>query len=207
MIKLLIFDFDGTLADSRQLYKEAIYKTLRKHGYNITKGDVERVLGNRLEILLPMLKIKKGFGILKREINDYVIMRASMLKPCPFVKAINELKGFKKVVVSNSLAEYIKPLIRKNNLKFNGIVGPEMNSKQQIFRHLFREYGAKPYEAVYIGDRAQDVQIAKSAGCKSIAVSNRYSWDSRKAIEKNKPDAIIKTLKELNKVLRNCFGV
>ncbi len=201
MIKLLIFDFDGIIAKSKSLYREAIIKILNKHGYSIAKRDIEGMLGQRLETIIPSLGIKRDFKIMKREINDFVIARANKLKPCPYIKSINSLKGCNRVVVSNSLVGYMKPLIRKNKLKFDEVIGPEMESKQRIFRHLFKKYRVKPSEAVYIGDRAQDVQIARAVKCKSIAVSNKCSWNSRNEIIKEKPDAIITNLKDLNQLI------
>ncbi len=204
MIKLLIFDFDGIIAKSKSLYREAIIKILNKHGYSIAKRDIEGMLGQRLETIIPSLGIKRDFKVMKREINDSVtaVAKSNKLKPCPYIKSINSLKGCNKVIVSNSLVGYMKPLIKKNKLKFDEVIGPEMSSKQRIFRYLFKKYRVKPSEAVYIGDRAQDVQIAKQAGCKSIAVSNKCSWNSKKEIEKEKPDALIKSLLSLNQAIK-----
>jgi pyrophosphatase PpaX len=200
-IKLLIFDFDGTLVRSKWLYKEAIYKTFKKYRIIKTKKEVERVLGNRLEVLLSMLHIKKNVKILKKEINYYVLKRAGKLQPCPSIASVNKLKDYKKVIVSNSLISYILPLIRREKLKFNEIAGPKMHSKDEILRHFIKRYRISPDEAVYIGDMAMDVRIAKRVGCKSVIISNKCSWSSWAEIEKAKPDFIIANLRELKKTL------
>lgn len=201
-IKLLVFDFDGTLARSKQLYSDAIYRALRGKGYSVSKKDIKGVLGNRVEILLSRLKVRNNAEEITKEINDYVVKRADMLKPCPFVQEINRIAGV-KIIVSNSLVSYMMPFIKKQKLEFKEVMGPELSSKQEIFRKLFREYKVSSREAAYIGDRAADARIAKTVKCKSIVVSNRYSWSNRAEILREKPDAIIGSLKDLRAVIKN----
>lgn len=201
-IRLLIFDFDGTLARSKQLYVQAIYKTLNEYGYRTTRKEIEKLLGKRVEEVLSILNIKKDIIKIKKEINNYVLKKANNLKPCPFVKEINKLE-FYKVVVSNSLVAYMKPLLKKQKLEFDKLIGPEMKSKLQIFRYIFSKYKVKSHEVIYIGDRAEDVEIARLAKCKSIIISNKCSWSSLAEILKEKPDAVVKSLKGLRNAIKD----
>ncbi len=201
-IKLLIFDFDGTLARSKCLYIEAIYKTLKKFKYRIPRKKIGKVLGKRVEEVLSILNIKKDIIKIKKEINDYALKRADTLKPCPFVQEINKIEG-RKILVSNSPVSYMMPFIERQKLEFEEIIGPKFNSKPEIFRKLLRKYKVLPREAAYIGDMAADVRIAKVVKYKSIVVSNRYSWSNGAEILREKPDAIIGSLKDLRTAIEN----
>ncbi|WP_263849839.1 HAD hydrolase-like protein [Lentilactobacillus parafarraginis] len=40
-----IFDVDGTLIDSEQMYMLPLQKVLKKHGYDVSDAAVEKVFG------------------------------------------------------------------------------------------------------------------------------------------------------------------
>jgi phosphoglycolate phosphatase-like HAD superfamily hydrolase len=56
-----------------------------------------------------------------------------------------------------------------------------------------------PQEAVYIGDSSWDIQAAKSAGCRAIAVTSGMAL--RRDLEREKPDMIFSSLAEAAKEL------
>jgi len=66
---------------------------------------------------------------------------------------------------------------------------------------LFRKFGVKPSEAVYVGDRFSDVEFARKAGCVAVAIHNKCSWSSLSVIKKEKPDFIVKDFYGLKKVV------
>lgn len=199
-IKLVIFDFDGTLAQTKNLYFKLVYRVVRKSGYGLTRKDIQKVLGKKLTVLLKELGIKSEREIkrLRAEINKYALRKSSKLKACPSVEIVNNL-NLRKALVTNSLTKFTQPLIRTHRLKFDVIMGADkFKTKPDAFRLIFRKFKIKPKEAVYIGDRPNDVKVARKAGCRVILVSNKYSWSKRRFLEKAKPDAIIRNLKELN---------
>jgi len=204
MIKLLIFDFDGTIVRSKSLYFDAIYNALKKHKYNPSRKSVRDLLGFRLEVLLEKLGINgaKAISVLKNEVNKKVLKKSAGLTACPNVASLNGiLQKNKCVLVTNSLSEYAYPFLKKHNLKFAMVMGAEkFSSKQDAFRVLFRKFKIKPEEAVYIADRAQDVDIARETGCKSAVISNRCSWSPLNEIKRKEPDYIINNLTALNKL-------
>lgn len=198
---MIIFDFDGVLVKSKSLYLKAICLVFRRKGYNTPKNEIAYALGNRIEKLLSMIGVNKGVKRIRKEMNDYVIKRAGSLKPCPFISEVNKIPCI-KIVVSNSVKRYMVPFIRRYKLNFREIIGPELSSKEEIFRKLFRKYKIRPSEAYYVGDRAADALIARKVGCRSIIISNKYSWDSRKKILEKNPDAVVSNLKELALLLQ-----
>lgn len=204
MIKLLIFDFDGTIVKSKSLYLNTIYHTLKKNNYNISKGAVKNLLGLRSEILLPKLGITnpKKIKALRKEINNKVLKKSTNLIACPKIKSLNSiLQKNKCVLVTNSLSKYTLPFLKRHNLKFLIILGSkQFSSKQDAFKKLFKKFNVKPREAIYIADKVQDVDISREVGCKSAVISNRYSWSSLAEIKIKKPDYILKNLREIRKL-------
>ena len=47
MIKLLIFDFDGTIADTKKAYYSSIYRNLQKKGFNKKEIKLKHILSHQ----------------------------------------------------------------------------------------------------------------------------------------------------------------
>ncbi|MFH1249091.1 MAG: HAD-IA family hydrolase [archaeon] len=202
-IKLLIFDFDGTIARSKTLYTNALYDVLKNNGCHRSKKEVARVLGYRLEVALPMLGIKKKelMERIEKEVNAIALRGARFLTPCPDVSQLNNILGKRySVLITNSLTQYAMPFVKARGLKFKEVLGSDMfSSKQEAFKKMFKKLGIKPSEAIYIGDRSNDVDVARDAGCKAAIIANRCSWSLREEILKKRPDYLIEGIKDVGK--------
>ncbi|MBI5148053.1 HAD family hydrolase [Candidatus Pacearchaeota archaeon] len=204
--RLIIFDFDGTLADSRELYRKQIFLNLKKYGYKISKKKFEKNFGLRLDRMLHALGIKKHSKQIRNAVNGYVLQHANQIKALPGINVVRELKRkkYKIALVSNSRRNFIVKAVRHFGIYkyFDYVLGGDyFASKVKAFKHLFHVLKIRPEQAVYIADRAGDIVVAKQAGCDMISISNKYSWSPRSEIKKATPDKIIKSLKELEKIL------
>jgi len=202
--KLLIFDFDGTLAATKQLYLFAIYRTLKQHGYDFTKKQISRLLGMPLWLLLPAFGIK-NYSKLAKEINAKVLKKAHKLRACPDIseaKKIINSHNFRTALVTNSLKEFVLPFLSEHKLMFDFIfaLGKKKVNKEKIIRFLLRKLRIKRENCYYIADRAYDVEIAKKAGCVGISIANRFSWSTRREIVAQRPEKVIRNLNELKKL-------
>lgn len=208
--KLIIFDFDGTIVDTKKLYYFSILRELKIAGYHSGKAEQRLIanLGMRLPELLKRIGVKnrKEIATMKGRINNYVIKNSESIKRCPHVDAIKNLKkDFHVIVISNSVSSFIRRIAKRLKIEgyFSRIIGGEsFVDKAKVFKSLFREYSIKPHEAVYVGDRAYDAVVARKAGCKSIIIANRCSWNSPADILKAKPDYVISNLAELREILK-----
>ena len=78
--------------------------------------------------------------------------------------------------------------------------GDKFKSKEDLIRKLRKKMKLKKSEVAYVGDRAGDIKMARKAGCLSIAVINKYSWNPKEEIMKEKPDFAIRNLKQLRRL-------
>ncbi len=201
--KLFIFDFDGTIADTKALYYKALFTELKGSGHS--PREIEKVIdfGISLEGVLRNLGLSfLTSWILHRRILRNIKKQAKNIKKCKDVDSIRNIKS-DKILISNSLKEFILPIVRHFKLKkeFKGIYGCEnFSDKPSFIREYMKKHKIKQENCYYIGDRAADVRVAREAGCKSIIIYGKCAWNSKKEIVKAHPDFILSSIRELKKI-------
>lgn len=204
MEKLLIFDFDGTIADTKAVYYRVIYNAVKKFGYSYQDVDKVVDLGLSLKNVLRKLGLSSlSLWFLHKKIIKNVKKQASEVKKCKDVDAIREIKA-NKILLTNSLKEFVMPILKHFKLRscFKEVYGAEdFTNKTEFIKDYLKKNKLKRENCYYIGDRASDVKIAKKSGCKSVIISGKCSWDSRKEILKEKPDFVMDDMKELKKII------
>ncbi len=201
--RVLIFDFDGTIADTKSLYYNAIYKEVKRFGLSYKNVDKVVDLGLSLRGVLK----KFGFSFLTswflhKRIMKNVKKSANKVRKCKDVGSIKSISG-KKVLITNSLKEFVIPILKHFNLKkeFKEIYGAEdFTNKAGFIKNYLKNRKIKKEDCYYMGDRASDVKTARKAGCLSIIISGKCAWGSRAEILKEKPDFIIEDIKDLKKI-------
>ncbi len=209
MIKVLFFDFDGTIADAKEIAFKTMLETFEKYNYNV--GLIKKLLGMKIPKILEQISVRKEQrDKIKKYFYDSLIKKVYKLKLCVSVKPLWELrKEYKMIVISNSESSFVRASAKKLRVDklFNSFYGAEsFSSKDKILKKLFKKFKIKPREAVYIGDRFSDIEYARKAGCYSIAIYNKCSWSSLKEIKAEKPDFIVKDFCGLENVLKNLKG-
>lgn len=202
--KLVIFDFDGTIADTKSVYYKAIGSELKKYGFS------EKQVDKAIDIGMSLRKTLSNFGFgfitswfLKKSIMNKVEKGIDEVKKCKDASYIKNIK-VRKIIVTNSLKEFAVPVIKHLKLinYFEAVYGADdFNDKTEFIKNYLREKKIDKKNCFYIGDRAADVKLARKVGCKMISVSGKCSWDSRKEIMKQKPDFIIDDLDEVKDVI------
>jgi len=197
-IKLLILDFDGTIADSKSIWIESISKSLKERGIKINKRVIKEKIGYRLRDFLKLSKIKKrDRETLRREIKESVAERIKTVKPAPHFTTIKRIK-MRKVIVSNSPRKILENFFSRHKMRFDYII-TDPRTKEGAIRFLCKKYRVNVNEAIYVADKIRDKKAAQSVGCKYILV-RAVSWDKPK-LSKMKNKNIINNLKGLYKIL------
>jgi len=208
MIKVIFFDFDGTILDTRDLAVRAFVRTLDELGLKYSEKDFG-LLGMKMRLILKKLGLEKNRIECGRELfyKNYIDgLTKSGARPCVSLESLYKLKkNFSLIVVSNSDMRFLDLAIDEMKIGdlFDGVYGAEDGkSKVDILADVLAKRGFMIEEAVYVGDRFSDVRFSKKAGMKVIAVSNSCSWSTREELEKEKPDFVVKDFLELGKVLK-----
>lgn len=204
--KILIFDFDGTLADSLQLFVEIFNRLASKYNYvPATRSQVEYLRGKSAREVISELKIPKYklpiiFIEGKREFSK------SMTDLKLFSGMRNILPGLKKnyslgIVTSNSV-ENVNKFFKKNNIEAFDFIYSDNNffGKGKVIKRLIKKYNFNAENLIYIGDEVRDIEAAYESGIKIISVS--WGFNTRQVLLKNKPDAVVDTPTQLLAALK-----
>ncbi len=206
MIKLLIFDFDGTISDARAIARKNLFFVLDKREYKYDKKKAEKLLGVRMPEILQKLRIPESKNKeIRKEFYDLMIKDTIKLHECVSIKPLKELrKECRLIIVSNSESRFL--LCSAKKLKvidlFHEFYGAEkFKTKDKEIRYVLKKYKLKGNEAMYIGDRFSDVECAKKAKVISVAIHNNCSWSSLDEVIKTKPDFIINNFHDLKNLV------
>lgn len=202
----LIFDFDGTLADSFTAAVN-IFNTLAPK-YNLQKINPEKILHLRnltsAELIrylnIPIYKLPKLMYQAKKE------MRSQLHNLPPlFASAIFEelqKKGVMLGILSSNSKENIESWLAQNNMHhFFKFIHTNSNylGKSPILSKILEKYKIKRQSVFYIGDETRDIEAAKKNQIKSIAVT--WGFNSKQALSACLPDYIINKPEELLSLL------
>jgi len=210
MIKLIIFDFDGTLINTVKTNLIVQNKIAKKYGYIKLKKNIRLKNETFWQIIHKELKISffNTFKFIKRfrkELNKEI----NTSKVYPNIKEIlkqlskkydigllstnithKPIKNIKQVLKNNNIKQYFK-FIRHANF----LIG-----KKKSLKKILKTNKLNSSEVVYIGDEISDIKTCKKLGIKIIAVS--WGFQSKKILEQKQPDYLINKPNEILKILK-----
>ncbi len=201
---LLLFDFDGVLADSLDLYAEAVARCLLRIGTPIVKNREDYLAlfeGNFYESMAAKGVDLAAFAGAAKEILpglDYDAMK-------PFDGLIPVLEALRKenllVVISSNGFRTISRMLDLFGFDrfFEGILGSDfLFSKKEKIAHALAKFGIDRRRTFYIGDTTGDILEAREAGVRTVAVT--WGWHSREKLVAARPDFLVDKPEDLLQV-------
>ena len=201
---LFLFDFDGVLADSLDLYAKAVARCLERIGTPIIKNREDYLAlfeGNFYESMAARGVDLAAFAQAAKEIMpgiDYGSMR-------PFDGLLPVLESLKKdhllAVISSNGSKTIRKMLDLFGFSpyFEEIFGSDfLFSKKEKIDHALAKYDISPQKTFYIGDTTGDIAEARAAGVRSVAVT--WGWHSREKLIAARPDFLVDTPEGLLKI-------
>jgi HAD superfamily hydrolase (TIGR01662 family) len=203
--KVIIFDFDGTLADSfSEVVK--IYRMLsREYGLGeVKEEDIPnlRKISSRDFIKKFNFSLWRLPFLLRRGKKEfYKIMPAISLFP-GIREMLAELKakGCVLGILSSNSEENIKKFLSNNQVEAFDFIHAENNlfGKDKALKRIIKKYKFDSEDVFYVGDETRDIEAAKKCGIKMISVS--WGFNDREILKKYNPDYLIDSPKELIKI-------
>lgn len=194
MKQAVIFDFDGTVADTFGLAVDIFY-----HVTNRSEPLTAEKISELRELSLPQVALALGVPFWKvpylawrgrRLFADRIHQAAAVPG---MAEALQELrKTYGLYIVSSNSEKNVQTFLREHGLSdyFLQVYGnAKLQGKARILRKICQRGDYKPARTCYVGDETRDIEAAHHAGLKSIAVA--WGYNNIKALHTHKPDKIV----------------
>ena len=208
MAKVILFDFDGTIADSFNSFLEILDVLSDKYHLNkIPPGELNAFRSEDAKTLLRKLKIPiYKIPFIARDMKR--LQREKMLKIKPFKnlpEVLLELKkmGFELGILTSNGRENVSEFLKLNNINVFEYIydNASLFGKERTINRFVKNQNIQKNNLIYVGDEIRDIFASKKAGIKIISVS--WGFNSRVGLEKNNPDFLVDNPNEIIPVIKS----
>jgi len=219
MFDAVIFDWDGTLADTEHLIVNSFQKVLREIGCEVSDEFIERRIGvGPKNILIDALKatnIPFDDGMIDKLMEKKIAIHEKLTENVNLfegaVNLLDDLHGkvrmalatmsnrriINKILDEKEVREYFDVVIT-----FDEVLRPKPNP--EIFLKCAMELKCIPEKCVVVEDSIFGIKAAKEAKMKCIAIpSGAYSIED---LRRENPDLTVNSISEREKILSFILG-
>ena len=217
MKKLLIFDLDGTLADTMPTLTESMNSVLDQFSFPRVDGSkIFAALGNGMLLLCRRCLPAEHYDnasvyepFLAKYKEAYARNYLDIDKPYEGLREVIETlksRGYEVASLSNKPHRYTVDIVEKLFGKgyfgdIRGMIeGIPTKPDPTSFLDIAQKLGYSAENTIMIGDSDPDIHVAKNAGAECIAVS--WGYRTRAELEAAEAKIIIDTPSELLEILK-----
>ncbi len=200
MLKAIIFDFDGVIADTEPLHLKAFQLTLKEKGIELSDEDYfENYLAYDDKTLFKELLKDRNYEHNEAQISDFMnrksehfenVLKGNILVLEGVPEFISEVSGkYPLAIGSGAIRSEIIYILESGGLRehFEIIVSADevINCKPdpEVFIEALRRLNnldsvseeISPQECLVIEDSTSGIKAAHSAGMKCLAITNSYA--------------------------------
>jgi phosphoglycolate phosphatase len=212
MKEIVIFDFDGTLANSISL-------AIRLYNEHAEHFKVQKVREDELPALRKMVreagyaKTMKTKGIALRKLPAMVLtisreMRGHMAEVKPYdgiVEALQELKaqGYRLGILTSNQEPIVREFLETHQYPLFDFIMSEKTlfGKERALRKIMKKFALDTRSVVYVGDEPRDIVASRKAGVSVIGVS--WGLAGVDGLGRTPPDSLIHSPAELIAAVRS----
>ena len=200
MVDAVLFDLDGTLADTAPDMARTVNEMRTRRGLKpvapeVVRPHVSKGARGMLMAAFDMATDHPDFPAMRAEFLD--IYADNLFVDTVLFPGMGELldrleaEGIAWGVVTNKFERFARPLLESLGLASRArvIIGGDTCPRAKPFPdpllHAARKLGVKPADVLYVGDDERDVQAARAAGMPVVVAAYGYLGDGTPPSEWN----------------------
>jgi len=196
MLKYIIFDFDGTLADSKEVFISVYNQIADKHDYRqIEPGNLQYL--RTLTITERCRYLKVPMYRIPFLATEFLSRYKQALDRVKLFDGIRELLlglnalGLETAIISSNAEHNIAGFLSANEIGSVSKIYCSSNlfGKVKLINGFLKKYKLGPEQVIYVGDEVRDIVACKKAGVKIVWVD--WGYDGRETAVSEKPDYMV----------------
>lgn len=192
-VNKIIFDFDGTLADTFdqqvKLIKEIRPETSQEEVNRFREIGATALVKEMKLPLSQLIVMTNKISLRHRE----VVKKAKAFTGIKSLIADLRKKKVRVEVLTSNRSKNVKIWLEDKGIVVDKVIGGiGIFGKDKKLKTLKGDF-------IYVGDEIRDIEACRKVGVKIIAVS--WGFNSKKALMKAKPDYLVERVTDLRKLL------
>ncbi|NLM77320.1 MAG: HAD-IA family hydrolase [Ruminococcaceae bacterium] len=206
MFEAIIFDFDGTLADTGHIMQDVLQVLCRKYGLpEPDQAQIEKLRGRSLMERLRYFNMPlHRLPLLTQEALSLYSKQIGTASPFPGVRSLlAELDhlNINRAILSSNSAATIRLFLDGHDLNgFSMIKGhAPIFDKHRTLHRMLRKLDTDRQKILYVGDELRDIEACRKISLPVAAVS--WGYDHRALLADGQPDYLIDRPDQLRELL------
>lgn len=206
--KTIIFDFDGTIANTLDAVVDIYNRIAPKYRCKIVQHEDRK----KLQAQRPQ-EFLKNYGVTNFKLPFLLLLvrkelrgEINNIEPIKdIIQALCDIKaaGFSLGIMTSNSKENVAVFLAANGLKgvFDFVYsGKNIFGKDKVIGQLLKNHQIKKDLAIYVGDETRDIEAAKKVGIPVVAVS--WGFNTKEILAAQEPYEVIDNPKSLLECLR-----
>ena len=196
MTKTIIFDFDGTLANTRQVLLKVYPRVARKYNFKILpEEELEKLKSLSFrerfkKVDMPIAKLPAIIRETRALCSEYM----DLCEPYPGIpETVYSLadRGYFLAIISSNIEDNIKQFLTSQNMEvFDSIFTTSgFFGKHTVLAKFLKKQGINKDNVIYVGDEVRDIVSCRKVGIKVISVT--WGYDDVSILEQAGPDYLV----------------
>lgn len=192
--KTILFDFDGTLADTFSLSLQCANALAKVWHYKELEDSYE-LRGKSLRTLIVAEMGLKWYHKWKFTKEVAPVFEAG-LDSVEIFKGVKQVllelsKNYSLGIVSSNKKRFINRILHNHDIAVFDFIVSESSlfGKHKVLKWVLKKYKLNKHETIYIGDEIRDVQACRKINLNMIAVS--WGYNHKEALYENGAQVIV----------------
>jgi phosphoglycolate phosphatase len=201
-VRLVIFDFDGTLSDSGDWFLSVVDELARKFKFRtVAPEEVEDLRHRSSREVIEFLGIPKWkLPLIARYVRRLVGRNAGQIELFPGTPNLLEqvaAAGIRIALVTSNSEKNARSILGPENAARIDMYacGSSLFGKAPKFRRVLKKLDVAPSETLSIGDETRDVDAAREVGMRAGSVL--WGYAAEEALAELKPDVMFRTPEDI----------